>query len=153
MNGMQGRTLRTLLLNYGAILDELIRRGVLRSRNSPVADYSEWLAAGALRLRLEQKSRKGFDASDPRTASRYQIKGRQPTPDNPSRQLGVIRGLDERDFDKLVALVFGPDFLPIRLYVLSANDWLVGALSTLALMFFIVYFLIAWFWEPKPVKA
>ncbi len=43
--------------------------------------------------------------------------------------------------------------VPIRLYVLSANDWLVGALSTLALLFFIIYFLIVWLWKPKVVKT
>jgi hypothetical protein len=43
--------------------------------------------------------------------------------------------------------------VPIRLYALSANDWLVGALSTLALMFFIIYFLIAWLWKPRAVKV
>ena len=42
--------------------------------------------------------------------------------------------------------------VPIRLYVLSANDWLLGALSTLALAFFAAYFLIAKFWKPKAIK-
>ena len=43
--------------------------------------------------------------------------------------------------------------VPIRLYLLSANDWLVGALSTLALGFFAVYFFIALFWKPRAVKT
>jgi hypothetical protein len=43
--------------------------------------------------------------------------------------------------------------VPIRLYVLSANDWLVGALSTIALAFFAAHFLIAWLWKPKAVKT
>jgi preprotein translocase subunit SecG len=43
--------------------------------------------------------------------------------------------------------------IPIRLYVLSANDWLVGVLSILAFVFFVTYFLIAWLWKPKTVKA
>ncbi|HZW84939.1 MAG TPA: hypothetical protein VFE91_03425 [Nitrososphaerales archaeon] len=41
--------------------------------------------------------------------------------------------------------------VPIRLYLLSANDWLVGALATLALLFFIMYFLVVWFWKPEGV--
>jgi len=41
--------------------------------------------------------------------------------------------------------------IPIRLYVLSANDWLVGALSILALVFFVIYFLIALLWKPNVV--
>jgi uncharacterized membrane protein len=43
--------------------------------------------------------------------------------------------------------------VPIRLYVLSANDWLVGVLSTLALVFFVIHFLIAWLWKPKTLKT
>jgi hypothetical protein len=43
--------------------------------------------------------------------------------------------------------------VPIRLYVLSANDWLVGALSTAALVFFATYFLITWLWKPKAVRT
>ncbi|MDA4124366.1 MAG: hypothetical protein OK438_02780 [Thaumarchaeota archaeon] len=43
--------------------------------------------------------------------------------------------------------------VPIRLYVLSANDWLVGAPSTLALVFFVIYFLVAWLWKPKTVTT
>jgi hypothetical protein len=43
--------------------------------------------------------------------------------------------------------------VPIRLYLLSANDWLVGALSLLALVFFAIYFLIAWLWKPKSVMT
>jgi uncharacterized membrane protein len=43
--------------------------------------------------------------------------------------------------------------VPIRLYALSANDWLVGALSTLALVFFVIYFLIAWLWKPRTVRT
>ncbi|HEX4919113.1 MAG TPA: hypothetical protein VFV92_00045 [Candidatus Bathyarchaeia archaeon] len=39
--------------------------------------------------------------------------------------------------------------VPIRLYLMLANDWLVGVLSTLALAFFAIYFLIAWSWRPK----
>lgn len=42
--------------------------------------------------------------------------------------------------------------VPIRLYFLSANNWLLGALSTLALAFFATYFLIARFWKPKAIK-
>ena len=42
--------------------------------------------------------------------------------------------------------------VPIRLYVLSSNDWLVGVLSTLALAFFVIYFLIAWLLKPQAIK-
>jgi hypothetical protein len=65
---------------------------------------------------MEGRSRRGFDALDSRTAARYQIKGRQPTAENRSRQLGVIRGLERRDFDRLVALILSPDFKVLEAY-------------------------------------
>jgi hypothetical protein len=100
-------------------MDELIRRGVIRSRNNPVADYAEWLTSGALGLRLEAKSNKGFDALDPRTATRYQIKGRRITLENKSRQLGVIRDLDAHHFDKLIGVVFTGGFSVKEGYIIS----------------------------------
>ena len=42
--------------------------------------------------------------------------------------------------------------VPIRLYVLSADDWLIGVLSTLALIFFVMYFLISSVWKPNAVQ-
>jgi hypothetical protein len=111
--------LLSLLRLHGRIMDELIKRGVVRSRNNPVADYTEWLVPEALGLRLETKSRKGFDALDPRTGMRYQVKGRQLSPKNKSRQLGVIRDIDEHNFDKLVGVVFGPDFTVKEAYRMS----------------------------------
>jgi hypothetical protein len=111
-------TLRSLLGAQADVLDELIRRGVLRSRNASVADYSEWLVKGALRLRLEGRSTKGFDALDPRTATRYQIKGKQPSLGNKSRQLSAIRGLNDHGFDKLVALVLDREFMVSEAYLM-----------------------------------
>jgi hypothetical protein len=43
--------------------------------------------------------------------------------------------------------------VPIRLYILSVSDWLVGALASLALLFFIIYFLLAWLWNPKRIAT
>jgi hypothetical protein len=43
--------------------------------------------------------------------------------------------------------------VPIRLYVLSADDWLTGVLTTLGLAFIVAYFLIARFWKPETVVA
>lgn len=41
--------------------------------------------------------------------------------------------------------------VPVRLYVLSQNDWLVGTLTTIGFLFMLSYFLIAWLWKPKTV--
>jgi hypothetical protein len=81
-----------LLAAHSAILDELKARKILRSRNNPTGDYAEWLVSARL------------------GEVRYQIKGRRRTSDKPSTQLGVIRNLDEEDFDLLAAVVFDEDW-------------------------------------------
>lgn len=106
-------TITELLSAYSSVIDELKRRGVVRSKNNPTGDYAEWLASSGLGLTLAQKSAKGFDATDSE-GLRYQIKGRQNTPDNPSTQLGVIRNLDTCDFDFLIAIVFSADWQILR---------------------------------------
>ena len=106
-------TISELLQAHSSVLDELKRRGVVRSKNNPTGDYAEWLAATRLGLKLETNSAKGFDATDPQ-GLRYQIKGRRVTPDNPSTQLGVIRSLREKDFDFLLAVPFAADWRVLR---------------------------------------
>lgn len=113
MENLTGLTISELLQAHGAVLDELKRRGVVRSKNNPTGDYAEWLAATRLGLKLETNSAKGFDATDPQ-GLRYQIKGRRVTPDNPSTQLGVIRSLREKDFDFLLAVIFDADWRVLR---------------------------------------
>lgn len=97
-------TVPELLSSHSAVLDELRRRNIVRSKNNPTGDYAEWLVATKLGLELCSKSTKGCDAIDP-LGVRYQIKGRRVTADNPSRQLGVIRNLEGNDFDVLIAVV------------------------------------------------
>lgn len=98
-------TIIELLATHSAVLEELQRRNVIRSKNNPTGDYAEWLVSTKLGLRLETNSAKGFDATDSQ-GLRIQIKGRRVTPKNKSTQLGVIRNLVARDFDFLVAVVF-----------------------------------------------
>ena len=98
-------TLPELLSTHSAVLEELRRRNVVRSKNNPTGDYAEWLVSAKLGLQLQPKSAKGYDAIDS-SGVRYQIKGRRVTADNPSRQLGVIRNLEGNDFDVLIAVVF-----------------------------------------------
>lgn len=102
-----------LLGVHSAVLSELKRRGVVRSKNNPTGDYAEWLVSEKLGLVLETNSAKGFDATDQR-GLRYQIKGRRVTPDNPSTQLGVIRNLESVDFDFLVGVIFDEDWRILR---------------------------------------
>ena len=106
-------TIVELLGVHSAVLSELKRRGVVRSKYNPTGDYAEWLVSEKLGLVLKTNSAKGFDATDQR-GLRYQIKGRRVTTDNPSTQLGVIRNLENADFDFLVGLIFDEDWRILR---------------------------------------
>jgi hypothetical protein len=98
-------TISELLNHYTLILDELHARGVVRTANSPIGDYAEWLVAKCLNLKLMENSNTGYDAIDINN-EKYQIKCRRITPRNPSTQLSVIRNLDSHDFDFLVVVLF-----------------------------------------------
>ena len=100
-----------MLSLFGRILDELHARGVVRSTNNPVADYSEYLVAKAFDLKLVPNANAGYDAvSD--DGVRYQVKARRLTKRHRSRQLGFVRGFQGIDepFDFLVAVLFEDDF-------------------------------------------
>ncbi len=100
-------SIHDLLILQGAAIDELKTRGVVRTKNNPVGDYAEWLVASALNLTLAKNSAVGYDAvSRSEPVRRYQIKARRVTASNPSRQLGVIRNLELKDFDDLIAVIF-----------------------------------------------
>ncbi|MCG8102745.1 MAG: hypothetical protein N0C91_10180 [Candidatus Thiodiazotropha endolucinida] len=94
-----------LLQLQASVINELKARGVVRTKNNSLGDYTEWLVAKSIGLELANNSAAGYDATDS-DGIRYQIKGRRVTPENPSRQLGAILNLDEKDFDFLAAVVF-----------------------------------------------
>jgi hypothetical protein len=102
-----------LLASYGAILSTLRERGVLRTENSPVGDYAEYLAARAFGLTLADNSGIGWDGRDA-AGIRYQIKGRRITGRNASRQLGTMRGLDGDPFDVLIGVLLDEYCVVIR---------------------------------------
>jgi len=106
---LTGLTIAELLATHSSVLDELRHRNVIRSKNNPTGDYAEWLVSTKLGLALETNSAKGFDASDSQ-GLRYQIKARRVTPENRSTQLGVIRNLEGKDFDFLIAIIFDADW-------------------------------------------
>ncbi len=106
---MMTASTRDMLSLFGALIDELRRRGVTRSSNNPVADYAEFLVAGALDLKLLRSSNTGCDAVDP-NGNRYEVKGRRITKQNPSTQLSVIRQLDSCHFDFLAGVLFDHTF-------------------------------------------
>ena len=94
-----------LLATYSELMEELRRRNIIRPSNNPVADYAEKVAVERLSLKQVGKEEKGVDAVDAQ-GYRYQIKGRRITKHNSSRQLSVIRNLNERLFDYLIAVIF-----------------------------------------------
>lgn len=106
-----------LLRLLSGIVEELKNRKIVRTHNNPIADYAEWLAAKKLKLSLETSSHKGFDAKD-RKGRTYQIKCRRLTNKNKSKQLGVIRNLNKREFDFLIGIIFNEQFDVIEAYML-----------------------------------
>lgn len=102
-------TTRQLLQYYGQILDELRSRKIVRTSNSPVGDYAEWLVANRLGLTLATNSTSGYDAVD-QSGVKYQIKCRRLTQHNSSRQLSAIRNLNNHDFDYLIAVLFNEKY-------------------------------------------
>jgi hypothetical protein len=106
---LESLKVRELLQTHAAIIRELCRREVCRSSNSPSGDYGEFLFARAFGWKLETKSSAGYDAVD-EFGTRYQIKCRHLTPQNPSRMLGQIRRLDKSPFDMLAAVLLNEDY-------------------------------------------
>lgn len=102
-------TIPELLKLQSSAVEELRSRGVVRTSNNPVGDYTEWLVAETLGLKLVGNSSAGYDAIST-SGARIQIKGRRVTTKNRSRQLSAIRNLEEQDFDELVAVIFNEAF-------------------------------------------
>lgn len=98
-----------LLKLHASIIDELKARKVVRTKNNPVGDYTEWLVSNALSLQLSNNSASGYDGID-KKGIKYQIKGRRITPENNSRQLSAIRNLEGKNFDFLIAVIFDKDY-------------------------------------------
>ena len=99
---------KQLLGAYCSLMAELKDRGIVRSSNNPVADYTETLVSRALGLSLEAQSQGGYDARGA-DGSRYQIKGRRLTAHNKSTQLSALRNLAQRPFDTLAAVAYSQD--------------------------------------------
>ncbi len=112
--------LQLLRLNAQTI-EELINRGVVRTRNNPVADYCEWLVSNKLGIELLENSQEGFDAID-KNGIKFQIKSRRHSAMNNSNQLGVIRNLEKRPFDYLIAVIFDWDYSVIFAVKIPVNS-------------------------------
>jgi hypothetical protein len=100
---------KQLLGAYCSLMSELRDRGVVRSSNNPIADYTETLVAHSLGLTLQSQSKAGYDALGSDGITKYQIKGRRLTAHNKSTQLSAIRNLALRPFDVLAAVAYSTD--------------------------------------------
>ena len=104
---------------YGAVLQELRRRGLVRTANAPSGDYAEYLVALALQGALAPNSEKSWDV---RMASgrRIQVKSRVVTEvrNQGQRQLSPFRSFE---FDDLVIVLFGPDYSVLRAVMLPVE--------------------------------
>jgi hypothetical protein len=129
-------SVRELLRLHGEVMEELRFREVVRTSNNPVGDYAELLFSRAFGWTLEGSSAAGFDAKD-EAGLRYQIKARRLTRHNGSRQLSFLRGLPDRKFDFLAAVLFDARYGVLRAiitpheglearcrYSAHANGWL-----------------------------
>ena len=113
MKELSAMSVIELLQTHSAVIDELRCRGVLKTRNNPVGDYTEWLACSRLNLQGQGNSQRAFDAIDHEDI-RYQIKGRRSTAQ--SVLLSPIRNLNQHGFDFVIAVIFNDDY-SIRLAV------------------------------------
>jgi hypothetical protein len=98
-----------LLQGYAGLMGELRSRGILRTANNPVADYTEWLVCRALGLDQQANSNAGYDGVCSE-GKRYEIKSRRVTQSNGSVQLSALRNLDAANFDYLVGVIYESDF-------------------------------------------
>lgn len=106
-----------LLRNHFRIIEELKNRRVIRTRNNPVSDYAEWLVHTKLGYSLQGNSAEGADAID-RKGNKYQVKARHLISSSSSRQLGVIRNLEKKQFDSLIVVMFDRDFNVDKAYII-----------------------------------
>ena len=109
---MKNKTTVELLKMYSNILTVLNERKVVRTYNSPVGDYAEYLISKSLGLKLEKNSKKGYDAIDEETNIKYQIKSRweRNSVSKGSRKLSVIRNYEDNQFDFLIIVIFDAQF-------------------------------------------
>lgn len=108
-NELSSYSVSGLLEQYAKIMKELKDRGAVRTKNNPCADYAEWIVSTRMKMELAPNSKAGYDAKDNKGV-KYQIKSRRMTPDNHSRQMGVIRNLDKKKFDSFIGVLFDEYF-------------------------------------------
>ena len=110
--------IKKLLQTHGNVIEKLVRLGVVKTRNNPIGDYTEWLVRRRMGLTEAPSNQKGFDATDD-NGKRYQIKGRRE--EGPSVQFSPVRDLKSRYFDFLITVAFNNDY-SIRFAVMIPHE-------------------------------
>ncbi|QKS87189.1 DUF6998 domain-containing protein [Curtobacterium flaccumfaciens] len=96
-------TVRQLLASYVGVLDELLRRGLVRTRNSPLGDLAESLALRAYGGALAPNSEKSYDLRRP-DGHRVQVKARVVNPlDRRTQAFSAFRSWE---FEEALFLLF-----------------------------------------------
>jgi hypothetical protein len=96
-------TVRQLLASYVAVLNELLRRGLVRTRNSPLGDLAETLALRAYGGERAPNSEKSYDLRRP-DGHRVQVKARVVDPlDKRTQAFSAFRSWD---FEEALFLLF-----------------------------------------------
>jgi hypothetical protein len=106
---LSGMNARGLLALYSDVLEALREREIVKTANNPVGDYAELLVSRALGLDIQTNSNQGFDALDPATGDRYEVKARRFTPHNKPTRLSPLRDFGAHLFDHLVVVLFASD--------------------------------------------
>jgi hypothetical protein len=109
-----------ILSLFADIMEELSKRGIIRSKNNPVADYAEHLVCKAFSLTAAAKSTKGYDATDIH-GKKYEIKSRRQSARSKPTRFSAIRDLETQHFDILVAVLFSQDFIVKRAALIPYN--------------------------------
>ena len=102
---MYEKSTRELFRLHVVIHNELRRRNVVRTANTPTGDYAERIFCDALKWVQAPNSQPSIDAVG-LDGTRYQIKARRLHSRNKSRQLSSLRNLKDSRFDILAGLLF-----------------------------------------------
>ncbi|MGR3291798.1 MAG: hypothetical protein ACU0C9_11480 [Paracoccaceae bacterium] len=100
-----------ILATHVSLMQELHRRGILRSNNNPTGVLVEYLYCVAFDWYQAPNSEKGFDAEGSH-GNRYQIMARRLTGSATSGQLSAIRDLD--GFSFLAGILFDDQYQVLR---------------------------------------
>ena len=121
MEGLKYMSAIELMRLSVAIIDELLDREVVRTRDSPIGGYTEWLVSECFGLTLAGTGTAGYDATDD-DGNRYQIKAARSEARtvrfSPFRKVGKPADFN---FDYVIAVIFHNDY-SVRLAVQMPRD-------------------------------